>query len=97
MNTTMSYTKICACCRRDLPLEAYSKNKNTYDGYMYYCKDCMNYKMQAVRIKKGLIPSKSKKRNPKLAEFTNHQLIKELENRMVLPRYAHLSNMTSNN
>lgn len=84
----MSYTKICGCCRRDLPLEAYSKNKNTYDGYQYYCKDCMRFKTKAVKTRKGIIPTYNKKCNPKLEGFSNRQLIVELENRMVLPRYA---------
>lgn len=35
-------TKVCTKCRRDLPLEAFSKNARTRDGRDFRCKDCRN-------------------------------------------------------
>lgn len=48
----------------------------------------MRFKTKAVKTRKGIIPTYNKKCNPKLEGFSNRQLIVELENRMVLPRYA---------
>nr|DAP16135.1 MAG TPA: restriction endonuclease [Bacteriophage sp.] len=33
-------TKICSKCRKELPLDSFYKNKKTFDGYEYQCKDC---------------------------------------------------------
>lgn len=36
----MKNTKRCTKCGRELPLECFSKNKNTKDGLRYQCKQC---------------------------------------------------------
>ncbi len=33
-------TKKCYGCKRELPIENFTKNKNTKDGFSYYCRDC---------------------------------------------------------
>ena len=32
--------KICSHCKRDLPIDQYTIQRSTSDGYSYYCKDC---------------------------------------------------------
>ncbi len=32
--------KRCGCCREEKDLSEFVKDKNTKDGYCYYCKDC---------------------------------------------------------
>lgn len=79
----MSYTtKICACCRRELPIEEFYKNKTTYDGYMYYCKECMAFKTRGVKQRQEYVFNKE------LEKFSNKALINELEVRGVLPPYT---------
>lgn len=81
----MSYTtKICACCRRELPIEEFWKNKTTYDGYMYYCKQCMNLKTQ------GVMQRQTHKTNKELEKFSSKTLLNELEIRGVLPPYTRI-------
>ena len=33
-------TKKCYGCKKELPLDNFTKNKNTKDGFSYYCRDC---------------------------------------------------------
>lgn len=33
-------TKKCYGCKKELPIENFTKNKNTKDGLSYYCRDC---------------------------------------------------------
>ena len=35
----LSY-KICSHCKRDLPIDQYTIQRSTSDGYSHYCKDC---------------------------------------------------------
>lgn len=37
-------TKICACCKEDLPLENFGPRKGRGDNLQYYCKPCMKQK-----------------------------------------------------
>lgn len=32
--------KKCYGCKKELPIENFTKNKNTKDGFSYYCRDC---------------------------------------------------------
>ena len=48
--------KICTCCKKELPLSAFSKNKRTSDGFWIYCNTCVqtrnssNYKKNRDKI-----------------------------------------------
>ena len=33
-------TKICCTCKKEKPIESFSKNKRSKDGYKEYCKEC---------------------------------------------------------
>ena len=33
-------TKKCYGCKKELPIKNFTKNKNTKDGFSYYCRDC---------------------------------------------------------
>lgn len=35
-------TKVCSCCKKELPLNMFGKNKAMSDGLGYYCKNCVN-------------------------------------------------------
>lgn len=72
-----SQTKVCTCCKRVLPLEAFGKKG---DGIRTVCKECTNRKLRQYRLKKQSEPSKSLK-NPALEEFTPQELITELRAR----------------
>lgn len=38
----MKFTKKCSHCGRVLPLDHFNKHSNTYDGFDYWCKECVN-------------------------------------------------------
>lgn len=50
-------TKICSKCKRELPIEMFSKDKSEIDGLKYRCKDCdkpyskIYYNKNKVRLK----------------------------------------------
>lgn len=44
--------KYCTCCRRELPLHAFSANRRTKDGKQYYCKQCKSEMNRASYLKK---------------------------------------------
>lgn len=33
-------TKVCSCCKKELPLDMFGKNARTNDGFSHYCKKC---------------------------------------------------------
>ena len=48
--------KICSKCRRELSIEMFNKNKRTFDGLEYHCRDCKKQIRQSnpqVYIKSG--------------------------------------------
>ncbi len=52
--------KLCPCCNRALPLDAYYKNKNNKQGVGTYCKDCTRerqLKYKESKKKKGVFRS----------------------------------------
>ena len=49
MTETKEKTKTCRRCGRTLPIEEFSKNRMSRDGYLYRCKDCINVLMAAGR------------------------------------------------
>lgn len=44
-------TKKCYGCKKELPIEKFTKNKNTKDGFSYYCRTCTkkNYNLNKYR------------------------------------------------
>lgn len=72
-------TKICKCCGRELPLEAFAKQKLGKLGHTSKCKECKTNLY--IRTKKGLIRSiynqekdKSKKRKYPLPTYSLEEL-----------------------
>jgi superfamily II helicase len=45
--------KKCKICKQLLPLEQFSKNKNTKDGLHYICKQCVKHKSKKY-VKKNM-------------------------------------------
>lgn len=44
--------KVCGKCKNELPFEKFSKDKNNYDGYNLWCKECRsNYQASWVKYK----------------------------------------------
>lgn len=41
--------RLCACCRRELPLSDFGANKNTADGLSAYCRPCARDKLKIQR------------------------------------------------
>lgn len=41
-------TKVCSRCRKELPLNMFSKDKGRSDGLDYYCKKCKSIMMRAL-------------------------------------------------
>lgn len=66
-------TKLCAKCKRELPLEMFGKGA-CKDGKRSWCKSCIN---ESQREKKR----ESIQKNPALAGFTPRELIDELRAR----------------
>lgn len=58
-------TKVCECCKQELPLSMFKKHGRSKDGYSKICVDCS-------------IKNKYPEGNPKLANFTPRELIEEL-------------------
>ena len=69
-----------------MPIDNYHKNKNTYDGYAYYCKDCVRVKQDVSRKREVLLIELpiTNHRNKDLVQYSNKQLVKELEARGIL-------------
>lgn len=55
-------TKVCPCCKEELPLSEFYKCKKRTDGFQTYCKKCHNIKNRASLKKK-------KKKKRKLIPF----------------------------
>lgn len=55
--------KICACCKRELPLESFGKNKQKKDGKYSYCRKCCAEKYKTYLQKN---PGMKKKQGYKL-------------------------------
>lgn len=39
-------TKVCPCCKKELPLSEFWRSKNRSDGFQTYCKKCQKKKNQ---------------------------------------------------
>jgi len=46
-------TKKCYGCKQELPIENFTKNKNTKDGLSYYCRDCTKKNYNLNKYKHG--------------------------------------------
>jgi len=49
MEENVEETKTCRRCGRTLPIEEFSKNRMSRDGYLHRCKDCVNALSEAGR------------------------------------------------
>lgn len=65
-------TKKCSKCKRELPLDKFSKNNSKKDGLQCQCRDCMSVKTK--KMKKVFT-------NTELVKFTPRQLMDELKAR----------------
>lgn len=45
-------TKYCPDCRRDLPIDEFTKNRRNRDGLAFYCRTCRNVRDEASRRKR---------------------------------------------
>lgn len=45
--------KICARCRKELPLDMFSKNKSANDGLQNWCKVCRNKFQEYIMKRHG--------------------------------------------
>lgn len=72
-------TKVCHKCHRELPINKFSKDVTTNDGYSNKCKECAaKYHKDWVNRK---IAKAVKKANP-LEYYSAEEMIKELKGRM---------------
>ena len=46
-------TKKCYGCKKELPIENFTKNKNNKDGLSYYCKDCTKIQYNLHKYKEN--------------------------------------------
>ena len=46
-------TKVCNGCKKELPIKDFTKNKNTKDGYSYYCRECSKKSYSLNKYKHG--------------------------------------------
>lgn len=69
-------TKICAKCKRELPLSEFYKHCRTKDGLQGECKDCRKaYVVKYQRIKRDTPPNPLKACNPEFKDKTPRELI----------------------
>lgn len=50
LNKTSEGKKVCKKCKQELPLEYFSKDYRTPDGYCYTCKTCCKNNPSATRV-----------------------------------------------
>jgi hypothetical protein len=65
-------TKVCSKCKRELPIEMFSKSKNNIDGLYYYCKDC---------TKKNYYDNRDKIRVCKRSYYKANREVKQTRNK----------------
>jgi hypothetical protein len=65
----MANTKICSKCGRELPLSEFYKDKQNYDGFKSYCKDC--FKQYYVDNREHVL-ERQKQYNAEHAEAIKH-------------------------
>lgn len=70
--TSVTATKVCRECGKELPLTKFYSNSQSPDGRGEVCYMCASSKGRRVKVKG---------QNPALAEFTPRQLIEELRAR----------------
>lgn len=46
-------TKKCYGCKKELPIENFTKNKNNKDGLSYYCRDCTKIQYNVHKYKEN--------------------------------------------
>ena len=73
-------TKICCTCKQEKPVECFSRNKSSKDGFKEYCKECAAIKSAEYRKKhKEEIRDRKKVAYEKAKETADKRTIKELE------------------
>ncbi len=51
---TMTGTKVCTKCERDLPVIQFAVNKKSKDGLHNECRECSTERMHKLRPRKGI-------------------------------------------
>ena len=70
--------KMCACCKKIMPLEHFNKSTRASDGHQAYCKECQTEK---ERIRKAKKQGQVTVLSGELAKFRPVELIAELRRR----------------
>lgn len=52
----MEETKICSICKRELPIECFSKDKHSKDGLEHRCKECNKIRRKKKNLKREEAP-----------------------------------------
>lgn len=71
-------TKVCAKCKRELPVTEFHRNKATKDGLQSHCKECAKHYDANKKQQKKLLPVYT---NPELSKFQPRDLLAELKAR----------------
>lgn len=83
-------TKYCSKCKRQLPVTAFNKSKNSKDGLQSQCRECHAEAMRQYIIKRGRKEEEAAPMseslhkvytNPELAKFKPRELMSELKAR----------------
>lgn len=73
--------RICKICKKEKPLEAFKKNKNSKNGYENCCKDCFNekerkrYTKRKSPIQNGTITCRRCKTTKNITEFNTDKKV----------------------
>lgn len=68
--------KKCICCGEEKEITEFCKNKNSKDGYHYYCRQCNSHNAKKWRIKN---PDKTKEYNEKYSDIKRKWVENNLE------------------
>lgn len=81
----MEIMKICSCCRKELDIFSFRKNKRTKDGFCYYCKECdkQKYKEYYQNNKEKILKCKIKYHIDKYRTDSNYKTLHLLRNRLL--------------
>lgn len=54
-------TKVCSCCKKELPLSFFYRNKRITDGFSVYCKECESEKRRKRNQRSDIIENRRKR------------------------------------
>ena len=74
---------MCKRCGRELPVSEFGKHARTKDGLQHYCRECLGKLMRSSRSKKkdAVQDDDTESAPASLANYTDHELAKELQRR----------------